>query len=143
MIAEKNLMHDIDEMDFSMVKRKLTDPEEGLAWNSQKCDQVEKDYKRFLFLKRTYPDIDIVPNKLVDSFWHYHILDTQKYAEDCELLFGYFVHHYPYFGMNGDEKDLEDAFQKTSELYEYHFGEILDDSPSKCKRTACKPQKCR
>jgi hypothetical protein len=139
---------DIEALDLSMIKRKLRDPEEGLGWTAEECDEIEVEYKRYLALKRAYPDRDVVPNQVVDKFWHYHILDTMKYAEDCQRLFGYFLHHYPYFGMNGpeDEKALLDAFDETVALYEAHFGEAYGEHAAKCRarcRTACKPQKCR
>lgn len=93
-------MEDIEAIDFTMVKQKLQDEEEGLGWSTAQCNEAEADYKKFLALKRTYPEKEIVPNKQVDLFWHQHILDTQKYAEDCENIFGYFLHHFPYFGMS-------------------------------------------
>ncbi|MCX7069356.1 MAG: hypothetical protein NTW85_16940 [Methylococcales bacterium] len=57
------------------------------------------------------------------------ILDTQKYQEDCELLFGYFLHHFPYFGMRGkeDEENLKMAWTETRQLYKTRFGELPTD----------------
>ena len=135
---------DIDALDLSMIKLKLQDSEEGPGWSAERCDAVEIDYKRFLALKRAYPDQEIVPNKEVDVFWHQHILDTEKYAQDCEVLFGTFLHHYPYFGMRGEEDhaNLCAAFTETQELYELHFGGKGGSSSSKC-RTKCKPVKCK
>lgn len=142
-------MADIEKMDFSMIKLKLQDTEEGESWDIQQCEDAEREYKKFLALKRFYPEKDIVPNKIVDEFWHRHILDTKKYAEDCELLFGYFLHHFPYFGMTDDQDKqcLINAFEETKELYKLHFEEDYVGHAPKCKapkcRTACKPQKCR
>jgi hypothetical protein len=139
---------DVQALDLSMIKRKLQDVEEGVGWSAEECDDVEVEYKRFLALKRAYPDRDIVPNQPVDKFWHYHILDTVKYAEDCEVIFGHFLHHYPYFGMNGpeDARALSDAFDETAGLYEAHFGDSYAgngaQSRARC-RTGCKPMKCR
>ena len=142
-------MEDIHAIDFTMVKLKLQDKEEGLGWDSAECDEAAAEYKKFLALKRSYPEKEIVPNKQVDLFWHQHILDTQKYAEDCETVFGYFLHHFPYFGMKDkqDMQNLIDAFEETKELYALHFtSELTGDAP-KCKthhcRTACKPVKCK
>ena len=99
----------------------------------------------------SYPDADIVPCKIVDEIWHQHILDTAAYRDDCDALFGRFLDHFPYFGMRGedDAQALLDAYADTLERYEAAFGEppedtwISRDASSKCKRTACKPQKCR
>ena len=117
-------MDDIQTLDLSMIKLKLQDTEEGPGWTANRCDTVEVDYKRFLALKRAYPHVEIVPDKEVDLFWHQHILDTEKYAGDCEVLFGTFLPHYPYFGMRGEEDyaRLCAAFSETQALYEQHFG---------------------
>jgi hypothetical protein len=142
---------DIHTLDFSMVKLKLQDPDEGQGWTPELCDQVEREYKNFLALKRVYSDRDIVPNHLVDLFWHQHILDTAKYAEDCQLIFGFFLHHFPYFGMRGEEDfaNLCNAFEETKALNDLHFDAMPDQPPSrkaKCRsacRTGCKPVKCK
>jgi hypothetical protein len=113
------------------------------------CNQVEEEYRRFLALKREYPDKDIVPHKTIDVFWHQHILDTAKYAQDCEAIFGYFLHHFPYFGMNGkqDAQNLMDAFEETKILYQQHFSKNYIGMAKRCKapkcRTQCKPVKCK
>lgn len=139
----------IEQLDLTMVKLKLQDEEEGLGWSSQECDEVEDEYKKFLLLKKMFPEKEIVPHKVIDSFWHFHILDTEKYAKDCKNIFGYFLHHYPYFGMNGeaDKQNLQDAFEETKELYCSVFSEDYVGMAPKCKapkcRTACKPVKCK
>jgi hypothetical protein len=136
---------DIDATDFTMIKAKLQDGEEGPGWSLGKCETVEQEYKRFLALKRAYPDKEIVPDRLVDTFWHQHILDTEKYAMDCSNLFGYFLHHYPYFGMQGaeDYANLCAAFRETRELYGSHFGPSSQQSDQSRCRAQCKPMKCR
>ncbi len=138
-------MEDIVALDLSMIKLKLQDTDEGPGWTAERCDAVEVDYKRFLALKRAYPGVEIVPDQEVDLFWHQHILDTEKYAQDCETLFGAFLHHYPYFGMQGEEDyaRLCAAFNETRSLYERHFnGKGSLSSSAKC-RTKCKPVKCK
>jgi len=140
-------MADIQALDLSMIKLKLQDVEEGVGWAPEVCDSVEQDYKRFLALKRAYPGREIVPNKQVDIFWHQHILDTEKYACDCQMLFGTFLHHFPYFGMRGEDDyaNLCAAFSETELLYELHFGGKGSGGKggsSKC-RTKCKPVQCK
>lgn len=147
--TENEILAGIQDLDFTMVKLKLQDKEEGQGWSADLCNEAEAEYKKFLALKRTYPDKEIVPNKIIDMFWHQHILDTQKYSSDCELVFGYFVHHFPYFGMNGEQDaiNLANAFDETKELYELHFGEEFDGEAVRCQapkcRTQCKPMKCK
>ncbi|MCB1033972.1 MAG: hypothetical protein KDD47_09085 [Acidobacteria bacterium] len=142
--AQEKFSREIVGLDFTMVKRKLQDAEEGQGWTTRTCDEVEAEYKRFLFLKQQYPAREIVPNRMVDVFWHQHILDTEKYARDCSKVFGFFLHHYPYFGMLGedDRRNLDTAFAETERLYREHFGEDYGFATGRC-RTQCKPVKCK
>ena len=120
---------DIASIDLSMVKLKLMDAEEGEGWSSEQCERIELEYRRYLALSLQYSDRPIVPSRLVDAFWHFHILDTQAYADDCDQIFGYFLHHYPYFGMRGEEDALAlgAAYDETIVLYEAHFGHPAED----------------
>jgi hypothetical protein len=74
---------------------------------------------------KMYPAEQTAPLFDVDTFWHYHILDTMKYAADCENVFGYFLHHFPYIGLRGedDEAAHQHAGSRMQELYEATFGE--------------------
>ena len=137
-------------VDLTDIRRKLADPEEGKGLMAEQLDVMEAEYRRFLALHLAYPGADIVPCKLVDEIWHQHILDTRAYARDCDALFGEFLHHFPYFGMNGpdDALALHDAYAWTIECYRDAFGEPqagtwISADAAKCKRTACKPMKCR
>lgn len=123
-LTTPDLVERLRALDLSMVKTKLQDPEEGAGWASYYCDRIEDEYRRFLELTGRYPDRPIVPSKIVDSFWHAHILDTQAYAKDCAMVFGFFLHHFPYFGMRGpeDAAALGDAYDGTLERYHRHFG---------------------
>src|SRR5262249_49602408 len=96
------IVEGIQALDLDPIKLKLMDPEEGQGWSREYVDRVEIAYRRFLTLLVKFPDETIAPTKDVDKFWHGHILDTMKYAEDCERVFGYFLHHFPYFGMRGE-----------------------------------------
>jgi hypothetical protein len=140
----------VETIDLSMIRMKLADPDEGKGWTGDQLDLAEREYRRFLALHLLYPEAAIVPCAVVDEVWHAHILDTEAYAPDCERLFGFFLHHFPYFGMRGEEDaaDLLESYDSTIERYEVAFGEVPDgiwraEKPGKCKRTNCKPQKCK
>jgi len=111
---------------LEMIKMKLKETEEGEGWTHEKCDSAEVEYKRYLHLCLIFGK-GIVPNKIMDKFWHYHILDTIAYHKDCDNVFGHYVHHFPYFGMRGeqDKIDLDNSFLKTKELYLQTFGEPI------------------
>lgn len=116
----------INELDLEPIMVKVMEEDEGLGWSLEFTAQIATEYKRYLTLCLENPDSPIVPSTFVDKFWHFHILDTQKYAEDCNHIFGYFLHHFPYFGMRGEEdsKNLKNAWTETCALYENRFGQI-------------------
>lgn len=111
-------------LDLEPIKFKLMDKKEGYGWSRATADRYELEYKRFLALIAKFPDEVIAPNKAVDKFWHGHILDTMKYEQDCYKVFGYFVHHFPYFGMRSevDAEDLAEAACNMQRLYQREFG---------------------
>lgn len=116
-------------LNLDPIKIKLMNLGSGKGWEREQCDLVEVWYKRYLILNLIYPNEQNVPSKEIDEFWHYHILDTHKYAEDCQQTFGYFFHHFPYFGLRGEEdaKNLHEAFEQTKFRFEQEFGQPLSD----------------
>ncbi len=119
----------VDRLDFSMLRAKLMDHEEGLGWSEAQCRAVEAEYRRYLRLTQLHGAKSLVPSQLVDIFWHFHILDTQAYVQDCDELFGAYLHHFPYFGMRGeaDARALSDAYDDTLGRYAAEFGDPPDD----------------
>lgn len=137
----------VSSLDFQAIKRKMLDPIEGNGMSSEQIDFVEREYRRFLALRVFHPEAALVPNRVVDEFWHAHILDTMAYEVDCQRVFGAYLHHYPYLGLGSAEarKDLSDAFSVTRELYERHFGTYPAEecSAARCKGHAChSPSPC-
>jgi hypothetical protein len=110
-------------LDLDAVKIKLMH-ESGEGWSPARTSAVETEYRRFLYLAKAFPEEHKAPTEDVDTFWHYHILDTMKYAADCEHLFGHFLHHFPYAGMRGkaDLQTLQQVGVRTAILYERTFG---------------------
>jgi hypothetical protein len=111
---------DLEPIKFKLVK------EQGYSEGDVQI--LDKWYRRFLLLAATYKDQPIVVSEAIDNFWHQHILDTRKYAEDCELAFGEFLHHFPYFGLRGeeDQKALQAAYAATQQLMSREFGKTPD-----------------
>lgn len=128
----KQMIEAIFALDLEPIKFKLMGKKEGHGWTQAEADQYERDYRRFLALLVKFPDEVIAPDTNVDKFWHGHILDTMKYAEDCNNIFGTFLHHYPYFGMRGEEDaaNLKKAFATMQNLYEQEFGAAEEAVPA-------------
>lgn len=109
----------LDALDLEPIKFKLVTQ---YGWSLEKADAVESLYKGYLRLCATHVGKTIVPTIDIDEMWHAHILDTRKYQEDCEKVFGGFMHHYPYLGMLGDEDDAQEGFLVTKSLFLSELG---------------------
>jgi hypothetical protein len=114
----------IADLDLDPIKVKLMHVESGEGWSLERVNAVEVEYRRFLYLMKMYPNEETAPQVDVDTFWHYHILDTMKYARDCQQAFGYFLHHYPYIGLRGEDDVAvqQRAGERMRELYAEAFG---------------------
>jgi hypothetical protein len=111
---------------FKWQKRKMT---EILGWDSELVEQMELIYKDFLCLVYALRNQDVsfmpVPSRMIDEFWHMHMLDTRKYFEDCAALFGEYLHHNPYFGMDGKKELAQWVCQgdRSNEIWSTIFGQ--------------------
>ena len=120
------LFNVVMQLDLTSIKNKLMHVPSGEGWSLDKANAVEKEYRRFLCLIKLFPEEDTAPLVDVDTFWHYHILDTMKYAADCEQVFGYFLHHDPSVGLDGTEQAEQfrlDSGERMRQLHEATFGE--------------------
>lgn len=115
----------IAQLDLESTKAKLMHKKSGKGWSAERAAAVEREYRRFLYLMKKFPNEPTAPLVDVDTFWHYHILDTLKYAADCQHVFGYFLHHFPYVGMRGkeDEEALQRLGARMRTIYEETFGD--------------------
>src|SRR5271167_499441 len=83
-------------LDLNAVRVRLTE-KKGWWWSLRyKPMRLEKEYRQFIYLIATNPDRLVIPwSQPLDDFWHEHILDTAKYAADCQNVLGKFIHHNP------------------------------------------------
>ena len=133
-VTSHELLEKIENLDLECIKFKLVHNDEGPGWSREKVEEVCRQYRRFLFLC-AIEGKGIVPTKDIDEFWHQHILDTRKYADDCEQIFGFFLHHFPYLGMRGEEdaQRLQECFENTKRLHMDAFGEEYGQGSSDCQ----------
>jgi hypothetical protein len=112
-------------------------------WQWQKILQAIVKYLAFLLLIYLYPDQKLVPCEEVDTVWHCHILDTLKYTEDCQNLFGYYVHHFPYLGDRGeaDQRELQQSFAETEHLLTQWMGTSQEFDQPHFESLANRPSK--
>ena len=129
----------IESLDLGPIKFKATRRDDGYGWSADYADKMEVAYKRYLILHAKHPEMMLAPEQDIDRFWHMHILDTRKYAADCDATFGHFLHHFPYLGLRGedDEKALADAFAKMQQLYAQEFGEAMPERAAQASAAWC------
>ena len=137
----------VADWDFSLTIEKLQEPLYA-GWTESRTRAAEKNYKRYLAVTKGLNGYQIVPNGDIDRFWHEHILDTRRYAKDCDELFGEFLHHYPYFGMRGeaDRASWIDIARISNALWQELFGDDLYSlflegvvAPMKCPQACPNP----
>ncbi|WP_320820307.1 hypothetical protein [Thalassolituus sp.] len=129
-----------NQWNFDLAVEKLIEKDSG-KWNLGRAESALLGYKRYMALTKALGGLQLVPNADIDEIWHMHILDTRAYMADCDELFGEYLHHYPYFGMLGEENKKEwiQVQNESDALWQDLFGEQLyqtDREPQKC------PQVC-
>lgn len=128
----------VEQLDLGPIRYKLVLDSDASPWTLERANAVEKQYRAYLALTLAFPERSLAPSKEIDAFWHQHILDTEKYAQDCELICGRFLHHFPYFGIRGDDdaQSLERSFGETKALLIEHFGIDISKSAD-CTQGSC------
>jgi hypothetical protein len=108
------------------------------GWTLEKALKVEAQYKTFLLMTLTLSEA-VVPTQDIDTMWHNHILDTRLYAFHCETVFGRFLHHFPYFGVRGEDdaqlmnksfRDTVQEFRKYAPIFGVNL--INSEQPGSC-----------
>ena len=99
------------------------------------ADSIEAAYKTYLTMLAKYPEHaeDIMLAKDVDEFWHTHILQTMKYADDCEQVFGALPAPQSARRPAHRRRICRSAPQlaeKTRALYEQEFGATASAGPA-------------
>lgn len=106
-----------DNLDFTAVKLNLCLPNEegGFEWPIEEADAAITAYLNFLKMVANFIPERIlvgpiyfseakmlfekaVPNTIrhnVVIVWERHILNTRQYIEDCQRLFGVYLHYFP------------------------------------------------
>lgn len=136
--GNRNFLNRLHQLNLDPISQKISHPS-GEGWSQAATEMALANYRRFLYLIFLYPEVSLVPTLEIDTAWHYHILDTQRYATDMQYLFGEFLHHDPAFGTRGDEDQQrwQTAFQVTKALFQEHFGaeawDEMTESPGACE----------
>ncbi len=104
----------------------LAKAREHNGWSNEDTAYAHQWYLRHLQLCRDHPEVRLSAiSRKADELWHQHILDTKRYAADCEKLFGKLVHHQPIYGEPSE--DDQALHKQTLALYQKEFGETPYD----------------
>ena len=124
-------------LDLEPIKLRVMDPELGEGWARDYAESIERAYRNYLTMLVKHPEDaeDIVVSKDVDEFWHTHILHTMKYTEDCERVFGTYLHHKPDVGGRAPAEIEGKAalVEKTRRLYQQEFGRAQNDDATRSR----------
>ena len=84
---------------------------------------AEREYRRFLSMKKYYPNQLLMPSGAAWQLWQAHVLDTRRYRSDCERVFNRFIDHHPYLGHDSaaDQRERHFAEQLYQGLYARHY----------------------
>lgn len=120
MSEEKRIL--IDAIDLTQAKKKFLEKKSWLWRLWHKIEDVEAEYKKFLYLICTNQDKTFVPwTQDLDDLWHEHILDTRKYRDDCARINdGKFIHHNP--NLPRGTPDHAKNFSETKRLWQKVYG---------------------
>jgi hypothetical protein len=109
-------------LDLKSVRQKFASKKTYWWHLGHSTDRLEREYRQFLYLIVVNPEMTVVPwSRDLDDFWHEHILDTEKYAQDCSATLGRFIHHNPHLPMGSSAHG--EALAATILRYRAAFGE--------------------
>jgi hypothetical protein len=84
----------------------------------------EVECKKYLVLCALFPDESLGMKGPVDNYWHTFLLFTKEYAEFCNQIAGFFIHHVP--TVNKQSIKGGNGLATTMERYRLIFGEEPD-----------------
>ena len=134
-IPREERLGSLEKEDFSAllvrVRSSLQNKHGTPAWVAEARELLQADsmlaveeYRRFLGLLITEA-APLTPSKLLDEFWHQHVLDSCNYASFCSRTAGRFLHHIPNYEKPHEFHDP--AFRRTHDLYRKRFGNAPPD----------------
>lgn len=116
----------IAQLDLSYIVDAMCAPEYPLPrWTREDALKCCELYKKFLFLLCKYSTDALVPSRDIDEFWHNHILYTKNYINDCQQIFGYYLHHEP-ASPKDNPQELIEGYQRTKHYYQLEFNHPLE-----------------
>ena len=131
LVMSHQLEPKIHALDFTRFRNRLIRDYPEMNWEGELFTIAVEEYKRFLELIFRFPEVRMSPTKLMDIIWHHHILDTKNYHNDCNNIFGFYLHHKPTF------EEVKSASPSGKENLIRHYEELFFDTPKGEEYGAC------
>jgi hypothetical protein len=122
LVVGYSFLKKLQTLDWQTIRHHLLNSDEGRDFTRAQAARAIWQYGLFLFLAQQYPGMRLVPTKEIDGVLHAHIATERQYHDDCQTLFGGFVHHSAGLGTRGDRTQWLEAFNRTKQLFEKTFG---------------------
>lgn len=128
-------------LDLSSIASVLMESEVDPRWSQTQAIEASAQYLAFLYLVDRYPHLQLIPDSNIAQVWHYHLLDAEKYTEDCQMLFGYRIDCFPYLDLRSTQSDCNHlkAYALTQVLLAKLFSgalpnqtPVIEDCESTC-----------
>jgi hypothetical protein len=120
--VDYSFLKKLQTLDWQTIRHHLLNSDEGRDFTRAQAARAIWQYGLFLLLAQKYPGIRLVPTEEIDAVLHAHIATDRQYHDDCQTLFGGFVHHSAGRGTRGDRAEWLEAFDRTKQLFEKTFG---------------------
>lgn len=113
----------VQHLDLSSIVSVLMESKVDPRWSQTQTVEAIAQYLAFLYLVDRYPHLQLIPDSNVEQVWRYHLLNPKKYAEDCQILFGYKIDYSLYLDLKSTQGDYDHlkAYALTQVLLAKHF----------------------
>lgn len=119
-----NLQNLLPEISVDLKDRWERFEDKDTKWSKTDLENAIIRYRKFLYLAKRHPNINIAPTKDIDTIWHLHMLSPVAYYNDCMSYFGTIFDHDGGFGHKPSELDeLKNVFSLTQKIWMEDFNE--------------------
>ena len=127
--AQQEAKRKIYALDLAEIIRGTSTKEE---WTESDATDAELWYRNFLWMCYLSDESRPVAglSRKADKLWHNHILNTTRYTNDCDDIFGQYLHHQPILGTPTREQNA--AVEATRIECQRLFGSFPPDFAGLC-----------
>jgi hypothetical protein len=114
------LWTNLEQLDFGLIGTRM---QVKYNWTISRINGAIDAYLHFLYFTQLFK-FSVNPTADIDEIWHQHILHTRKYNDDCDKVFGKYLHHLPFPSQLNEEK-------KSTSVFCCNKQDCCNDEPSR------------